>query len=191
MFARAFGIYVLAMCVALAWAQDVSPGVHYKKATPEINAAFLRKLEILCRRSADDKEVVKLFANVVVSGPTLYGVLKRQIPDAAQSGKRTYFMVPIKGQEPQKLEGRSYGTADDIFDFEVTLHAFCTIKPMKLRKPNRAEIDYYWALIPYDIEEPIYVAENDHLAVLIHGDKDGKIFFVDLLPKSTRAEKKE
>jgi hypothetical protein len=49
-----------------------------------------------------------------------------------------------------------------------------------VRKLKERELDWYWASISYDIEEPIFIFENDRHKVLIHFTTEGKIFFLDL-----------
>jgi hypothetical protein len=168
----------------LSMAQDVSPGVRYKKATPQVNEAFKQRLLSLHGGKFHDQELANMFDKLVMCGPNLYGVLKRQLPEAAQSGKPLNITVPIKGQQPQELEGRLYNTPDGVLDFAVTVQALCSLKPIKVRRPTKDELDYYWAMIPYDIEEPIFVAQTPSESLLCNGRADGRIFYVELIPKN-------
>ncbi|HEY3780252.1 MAG TPA: hypothetical protein VGL56_04155 [Fimbriimonadaceae bacterium] len=183
MISRTLSVLGLLAIMVLSMAQDISPGVRYKKATPQVNAAFVKLLSSLHDKKFSDKERDALFGKAVMCGPNLYGVLKRQLPDAARSGKLLKITVPVKGGAPQELEGRLYNTKDDIDDFALTVQSMCTIAPIKVRKPTKDELDYYWAMIPYDIEEPIFVVENSHMSLLVNGDEAGLILYVELIPR--------
>jgi len=185
MFARTLGLAILLAFSLHAGAQQVSPEVRYKKAAPQVNEAFKRRLLTLHAAKASEKELVNLFGKVVFCGPNLYRILKSQIPDAAQAGKPFKVMVPIKGHEPQQLEGRFYKTPEDVVDFGTTVEGLLSA-PIKLRPPTHSEIEYYWAIISFDIEEPLFVAESSHWALLVNGSSDGKIFYVELLPRQTQ-----
>lgn len=53
-----------------------------------------------------------------------------------------------------------------------------------IRKANSVEISFYWAMIPFDIEEPLFIADfGDHKLLVNFAIKDGKprIFWLDLV----------
>jgi hypothetical protein len=57
--------------------------------------------------------------------------------------------------------------------------------PVTVRKLNQQELSWYWAIISWDIDEPTLVFENESHALLIDFDKNGVLFFVDLLENPT------
>jgi hypothetical protein len=56
----------------------------------------------------------------------------------------------------------------------------------RIRRPTKLELELYWAMIPYDIEEPIFVVESDRHSFLIDfaGGKD-RMFWIDDLRGAT------
>jgi hypothetical protein len=49
-----------------------------------------------------------------------------------------------------------------------------------VRKLNARELDWYWASISYDIDEPLFVFENSRHSIMIHFTPEGKVFFLEL-----------
>jgi hypothetical protein len=56
-----------------------------------------------------------------------------------------------------------------------------------VRDPNEAEIGYLWMLVPYDLDEPIFVIEVGNNRVLVDLDEQHRIDWVDLLPETLSA----
>jgi len=53
--------------------------------------------------------------------------------------------------------------------------------PFSVRTPTESELQYYYALIPYELSEPILVVEGGGHAFLCHFAKDTKLFYFELL----------
>jgi hypothetical protein len=53
--------------------------------------------------------------------------------------------------------------------------------PFSVRRPTETELEYYYALIPYDLSEPILVVESGTHAFLCHFDAATKLFFIEML----------
>jgi hypothetical protein len=49
-----------------------------------------------------------------------------------------------------------------------------------VRRLTARELDWYWTIISWDIEEPIVVFTNARHRLMVNFDKDGKLFFVEL-----------
>ena len=57
----------------------------------------------------------------------------------------------------------------------------------KLRKLTFNEIDYYWTVISFDIEEPLLVVEtNNHRYILNLSPKDLKLLWLDEVPSTIK-----
>lgn len=88
------------------------------------------------------------------------------------------FLIP-NGSEQLKEKGKLIQKRDDfkiiwnqvIKDFDNTR--------VNIRKLNLQEIDYYWSIIFFDIEEPIFLIENENHKIIVDFFKDGKIFFIE------------
>lgn len=52
--------------------------------------------------------------------------------------------------------------------------------PFKIRKPTADELTYYYAIIPFEIEEPIWVIDSGSHAFLCHFFK-GQVFYFEAL----------
>jgi len=50
-----------------------------------------------------------------------------------------------------------------------------------VRSLNERELDWYWGIISWDIEEPIFVFDSGRHKVMIDFEEDGEIFYVDIL----------
>jgi hypothetical protein len=89
-------------------------------------------------------------------------------------------MVPISDlKKVQVLQGRAFTTEADRLNFMDTLSAMVALGPFKIRPLKRTEIEYYWSIISYDIDEPILAAESKKVTLFFHADK-GKIMFADI-----------
>jgi len=166
---------------ATIFAQDIPEGVHYKRAKPSVNSKFVRDLAAVLAGKISDDKVLSYCSDVIVCGPRLWPNILKIDPHAG--GQHVTFMIPHPDGQAQRLEGRRLRSNKDRFSFILTLQAMASLAPSKIRPLKRTEIAYYWAIIPYDIQEPIVAIENKQLTLLVDGGQ-GKIFFVDLLPKS-------
>jgi len=57
------------------------------------------------------------------------------------------------------------------------------LAPLKLRALTKTDLSYYWAIIPWDIEEPLLGADSKKMSIMFDGDEHGKIFFVDFIQR--------
>jgi hypothetical protein len=115
-----------------------------------------------------------LFGEGVVCGPLLTDYL---------SNDKTFNSLeylPIVGMVDNTLiEEKAFRTQKSISAFAHYLRNLVNNEGGGLiRKPTSAELDWYWTIIPYDIEEPVFVLESPShkLFVDFHG---GEIFFAD------------
>jgi len=167
--------------------KDIPPGVHYKKASPEVNAKFSKMLSDLLADKIPDDKLKECISDIVICGPMLWPSVSKIEGDTA-GGKPTTFYVPTKGgSKPQVLHGKAFTTLKDRLNFLETIQAIASLSPMKVRPLTKDEIQYYWAIIPYDISEPILAAQSNKITLFFHAS-EGKIMFVDI-PGSTKPSK--
>lgn len=184
---KVVGLLAAVTLAGILPAQEIPPGVRYKKAKPEVNAKFSAMLTDLMAGRIADSKLLDCYDNPVICGPGLWPTIKK-INGKELTGNLAQFMVPTgSGEKMQVLEGRFFKTNADRLDFAITIGAIAKLAPMKIRPLTKSEIAYYWAIIPYDIEEPLMAAESKKLT-LIFNAAGGKILFVDMPMKTEPAK---
>ena len=172
-------LVLLAFCTA--YGQEIPKGVNYKKASEEVNA--LAKTNLEKALAGSDSLPPELFGEVVVVGPMLWKALKPSAEKALIDAKRVLVIVP--GPVTVQGEGRKILTDDERKAFWKVFRArFSKLKDAKVRKANPEEISFYWAEIPFDIEEPFWVVDVDgDRFVLDFEIKEGqpRLFWIDLV----------
>ena len=53
---------------------------------------------------------------------------------------------------------------------------------LTVREATKAEVLYLWMLVPYDLEEPIFVIESGTTRFLVNLDENNKVYWIDALP---------
>lgn len=157
--ARRIGFVVCSIACAhlsLSHGQDVPSGVTYKRATAEVNAKA--KVELESALTADQAPTVFL-GDVISCGPMLWNDLKSSREPLLKDSTPVTMMLSLP--EPLKAEGRGLRTQEqrNLF-WRLVLEKFPQLKhgTVRVAKPN--EIQYYWATIPFDIEEPFFAIET-------------------------------
>lgn len=161
---------------------DIPAGVAYKYADDKVNQKA---------QTALDKELTgqcsyDLFnGGSLIIGPRLWQRLS-EIDSLRNivAGKAT-FHVPIlddkgKPKSEQVLDGKLIQTKADFR--KVWNHLRADFKGSKLtyRKLTASELQYYWAIISFDIEEPIYIVEGGPYKLLVNfTQKDLKVMWLD------------
>lgn len=132
--------------------QEIPDGVRYKKAPDAVNNATKASLESALSSDSLPKNV---FGDVTVVGPMLWKSLK---PSADKRLQNTMPLILIVSG--QSVEGKRIGSGDELEAFwKLFRSKYPGLKDGKIRKGNVQEISYYWATIPFDIEEPFWVIE--------------------------------
>jgi len=167
--------------------QEIPAGIRYKKASCAVNKIALAKLTKFYASSMDNPAMTGLSSEALICGPTLWNALKAGAPEDLQSTTKAQFYIPTGGGMTH-LEGRVLKTEysqSAIWLALLLLRDKQNVKPT-LRKANSEELKYYWAIIPYDIVEPLYIADYGKTQVLFNfaGDaKDPRVMFVDFIPR--------
>ncbi|MEW6282133.1 MAG: hypothetical protein AB1758_26240 [Candidatus Eremiobacterota bacterium] len=148
----------------------VPPGVTYKRT----DAATLKKAVQFLRTvlAPDYHGPEKLFGSVVACGPFLWDRVRGRPEMAAAEG-------PPMRIAPFGVEGKGFKGEASCALLEKEIRAsLATDGGFKVRRPTSDELALYWALIPYDIDEPIFVVESKRHRYLMHF-MQGRVFAVD------------
>jgi hypothetical protein len=171
--ALAFTLWVLT--VATCVGQDVPKGVNYKKATAEING----KAKVALERSLSDTETPTKFISEVIScGPILWNDLK--VNQETLSKDSTPVTMFLSVPEPLQAEGRGFRTQEQRDRFwKLVLDKYPGLRKGVVRPARANEIQFYWATIPFDIEEPFFAIETptDVFVANLRVEKEATVLF--------------
>jgi len=151
-------------------------GIIYHKTSTEINEKVKQVLVHAINNSGKNLEYDKTF----ICGPNLWEHLIQNKVNHKISGININFNIPDKGGY-KIMHGRAI---QKIIDF-YTIWNFIIKTPKNnnyiIRKPNKNELTYYWSVIPYEIEEPIYIIEVNKLKIIIDFNSDSKLLYIDII----------
>lgn len=161
--------------------QEIPKGVNYKLASEEVNEKSKRVLEAAF--NSTEALPASFFNDVTVVGPGLWKALKPAAGSVLGETKSVLIVIP--GAKPITTEGRRLLTDDERKAFWPLINKqFAKLKTGKIRKGTAAEISYYWAVIPFDIEEPFWVIDTGEERFIAHfqmKDQQPKLFWIDLV----------
>ena len=174
-------IAVFLCSCAIAYSQDVPNGVRYKKASDEVNRLAKSSLENALINS--DAVPTNFFGDAVMVGPMLWKALKPGAGQVLLGAKPVVVVIP--GKSSFAAEGKGIVTDDERKAFWKRLRTeYPNLKDAKVRKGNAEEISYFWATIPFDIEEPFWVIEGGGDRFIVNFQMQGKqprLFWIDLV----------
>jgi hypothetical protein len=172
-----FAVLALATFVA---GQDIPRGVNYKKAPDTVNAAAQSALETALAAETFPPD---LFGEVTVCGPMLWKALKPTAEKVMLEAKPILAM--IQNPEPIVAVGQRILTPDQRQSFWRSFrNKYPDLRGAKIRKAHADEISFYWATIPFDIEEPFFTIEAGAERFVVQlKNKEGKssLFWIDLV----------
>ena len=163
----------------LGFGQDIPSGVRYKKAPEEVNHLAKARLQNALASTSDSPS--DFFGGVFVVGPTLWKALKPQADRVLAEAKSVVLV--ISGKAPITAEGRAFRTDDEKRAFWKQFKSrFQDLTKGAIRKARAEEISYFWATIPFDIEEPFYVSEAGNQRFIANFQSKGGnplLFWID------------
>lgn len=191
------------LLITLAIRAD-EPRVH--RLSPEANAAARAALAGAIGNGAIGNGTA--FGDVVMIGPRLWARLREKfkpgdrvarsmvIFDGADDA-RTWGFVPADATDPTvkkviaaladsprrvAIETGAFrnGGAKDLGPEVARLLATPALP--NVRDASAEEVVYLWRLVPYDLQEPLFVIEAGATRLLVNLDSDQKIIWIDLLP---------
>ena len=163
---------------------DLPKNIKYIDANTSIN----KKVKLSIRKVFSSHDTFSLFSKRVVCGPGLWSLIKKNQLISNIKLADVKFHLPVvssnKEGKIQLFKGALFQT-DRERSILATILNKLPIKSIKVRKINKKEAEIYWALIPYNIEEPVFIVEyGDKLRFLVDLDTEkNKIFWIDELSK--------
>ena len=164
----------------------IPEGLTYKSASKEINErAKATLLGLFSAPRTVGKPRETFGERTVLCGPLLRRELK-SLPEMKAITKGQWIIrVPISTREGVRketlLQGKFFQGPQEISAFwKAIVKTISPKEKFKIRRPNEQELASYWSIIPFDIEEPVFVAESRRHAFLIDFFDDPiRIFLIE------------
>ncbi len=151
----------------------IPKGIVYNYCNPKL----VEKAKVLIKENLIDSLNYDLIGDNLIIGPSLWTRLKENNKINDVKGKNVDFYVDeliLKGKFCQDRK-------DSKIIWNIIRNEIAS--DFKIRKANEQELVYYWAIISFDIEEPLLILETkDHNYVLNLQPKDLKLFWLDEVP---------
>lgn len=174
-----FAALLILLGFGLSLAQDVPAGVRYKKTTDEINDKARVLLEKALTKPIAEGDVEATFGkSPIMCGPFVWAL----VGDGNSFKDSTPVKLIVNGVVK---DGRGIADAGQkrLIWTRLLEKLGTTIKPT-VRKANADEIGFYWSMIPFDIEEPLFIADYGKEKLLVNfvvkGDQP-QFFWIDLV----------
>jgi len=159
------------VCVLAENKVQIPEGVTYKSASKETNARGEQKISKVFTGSPTEKEVRELFGQFLICGPFLWKRIKDDPHVAKIKTGVAHFKVPVfdngRIASTQEWEGKLFQNEQEIAAFWAAFKANYKLEDLVLRKLNSTELRIYWAMIPYDIEEPVFILQTKSAKILL------------------------
>jgi hypothetical protein len=160
---------------------EIPAGVKYKLASDDVNTAARALLE---KALAGDKSALKQFlSDAVTCGPMLWQALNPGAAPVLLNAKPVTMVVTTPVAVAK--EGRALVSDEARQTFWLALTGkYPALASAKVRKATANEISYYWATIPFDIEEPFFAIETGSeifIAQITHDKSKTSLFWIDLV----------
>ena len=171
-------IVVVALNAAAAETPVTIPhGVRYKQASSEMNAKARGLIEGCFTNQPYRLDA--LFGTHVICGPKPWAALKTHAAFKGMKITPADIQIPVAGGRMQQLQGALFQTRQEITAFCRAMQAYLkSDDSYAVRRPTEKELQIYWAMIPYDITEPIFVAANKDHAILLHFTDELKVLWI-------------
>jgi len=177
----------------------IPEGINYIKTTEETNQLAKAKLLKLFTSEAKKEEVLSLFANkFLICGPALWLEIKDDKSLSEIETGTVALQMPIINDKQelvrmQEESGKLFQSPDEIWIFWNAFVKRTDFTDLKIRKLNPLELEIFWAMIPFDITEPLFILESQQHKILtvFASPDDLKIMWIDDYQNVTFEEKKE
>jgi hypothetical protein len=124
----------------------------------------------------------KLIGNILFVGPVIWDRYRDVKTLKKIEGGNMTLMV-----DDQKLSGKLTQKAEDGKKVWDQVRKEVSGKPYKLRKATYKELQYYWAVINFDIEEPLIIIETEKYNYLVNINPDKMtLLWLDQIPVSIK-----
>ncbi|WP_157446960.1 hypothetical protein [Cytophaga aurantiaca] len=154
---------------------DIPKGVAYKYC----DSVTYEKAKVLVMQELTKQPTYELTGKVMFVGPVLWARFQKVKELKKIEGGNVTILID-GGKVGAKMT-QSVVDSKKVWD---ALRKEIGAQEFKLRKATYEELQYYWAVISFDIEEPLIVVETkDHNYILNLSPKDMKIIWLDEAPK--------
>ena len=157
----------------------IPKGVVYNYCSPKV----LEKAKKLISDNLSDNNDYKIVQNNLIIGPELWKRYKDNEKIQKIANGKVQFHV-----DNLILDGKM---SQDLNDSKIIWDEFKNevAKDYKIRKANEAELNYYWSVISFDIDEPLLIIETkEHNYILNLLKKDLKLLWLDEAPKFNKSQ---
>jgi len=151
----------------------VPEGIRYKKAPVKANEEAKQALKKLFSGKATDQDVLSLLENkTLICGPGLWRDIKKDRTLSKLDKGKVAFQMPVLDNagnisRMDKHEGKLFQSPDEVLAFWKAFSRRTDFTDLKVRKLNPEELKIFWAMIPFDITEPLFILESKKHKVLI------------------------
>jgi len=151
-------------------------GIRYKEADESTNTKAKELLiEVLTPYYSGDKHI---FSIVLMCGPFMSK--QKTVMKYVNTTTAIDTGVSIPTSEGIiRMKGKLFQERDEILGFETYLRDILKEDgSFNIRNLTENELAVYWAVIPYDIEEPVFILESKIYKFLIDFSKN-EVFYID------------
>ena len=183
-----FLFLVLSWAACFAIGQSVSEkpeipiGVRYQFASDQLNNEAKSLLEKTL--AGDQSARTKLLSGgSLTCGPMLWQTIRVIADPKLVKAKPITIVVPAPTAVTTQARGFVSDEERQLF-WSGLMTKYPALASAKVRKARARELNYYWATIPFDIEEPLYVLDTGSDVFVAHFFNDnGKLslFWIDLV----------
>lgn len=153
---------------------NIPKGVVYKK-----NFDFINNKAIEVIKKELNSPDYSLFEDMVYCGPNIWNRYKNNSNISKIEKGNITFEIPQSDNSIVKKEGKLIQTKEDFKIFWDEVIKSIKNTDYKIRKLNYNELQYFWYICFYDINEPIFVIENDKMKLIIDFNDKIKILFLE------------
>jgi hypothetical protein len=153
----------------------IPKGIVYKYCDPKI----VEKAKFLITTNLTDSTKYDLCDNILIIGPVLWKRFKNiDILNKIEGGNTTFHV------DKDELSGKMTQDNADTKKVWTELRKEINGEKFIIRKLNEKELQYYWAVISFDIDEPLLVVETSSHKYILNILKDSlKLMWLDEVPK--------
>lgn len=174
-------------CHAAVDSLIIPEGVRYRRASENVNDAALQNLNKWYRPDLARADISRLFLDsVLICGPFLWKELSHDESLAKLEYGRMSFHMPIvdsvgKITQMNKAEGKLFQSPEEQWIFWRAFQKRTEFADLKIRRLAPEELAAFWSMIPFDIEEPIFIVESpsNKTLVLFTGSDNPRIMWID------------
>jgi hypothetical protein len=179
-----FSVAVLTVGVG-AQTSEVPEGIVYSPPSEAQIKAAQATVSKMIAKDAPEKELQMIFRGErLVCAPFAWSLVARENEMKAIKEGTSYFKVRLKKGEVEALgvfEGKTLTKQQDMIAFwRALVRKLDLSSAFTVRKLTANELRQYWAMITFDIVDPVVVAENKkHKILLQFTGPDSSLLWVD------------